>query len=251
MFPCRFRTSVVFAVAVAALLSLGAAARAQTVLFVSTQGDNANNCTRNAPCRTLQRAINRSSDGGEVQVLDSGAYGNAVNIKKSITISAVGVAATVGAVTIDKAGATVVLRGLTLQGTGLGNVRGLELLSAAAVHVIGCQIERFGQAAISIIASNVKVFMSDTAVRDNASTGLVLWGNSSGARLAIDNSRFENNGGPGSTFPAAPLTFRSHALSFRAMPVASASAPAASASRRAPLRTTLATASMRSTPQRI
>ena len=76
------------------------AVQAQTVRYVASNGLNSNDCTREAPCRPLQRGIKKTPDGGEIQILDSGTYGNAVRIDRSITVSAVGVSATVGTIVI-------------------------------------------------------------------------------------------------------------------------------------------------------
>ncbi len=192
MLACGLRISTVLAAAMAACLMQGTLSHAQTVRYVSSHGNNANKCTRDAPCRTLQRAINRSPVGGEVQVLDAGNYGNAVTINKSITISAIGVAATVGAVTVDADG-PVVLRGLTLQGTGLGSVPGLNIIGATSVHVVGCRIERFGSGGITIGVNDASIFVSDTIVRANSLHGLAVAIGSSGQRVTIDNTRIEFN----------------------------------------------------------
>jgi hypothetical protein len=182
-------TSVVFLTA--------AAQAAQKVRFVSSAGVNANDCTRDAPCRTLQRGIDRTPKGGELQILDSDFYGNSVTINKSITISAVGVAASVGSIAIDAPGATVVLRGLLLSGASLPAGNGPSISNASAVYIVDCQIERFPGIGIAIDADNVEVFVANSAVRSNGTHGILLTSFSSGARVTISNSRFENNGESG------------------------------------------------------
>ena len=47
--------------------------------------DDANPCSRTAPCKTFAGAISKTATGGEISVLDPGGYG-AVTITKSITI---------------------------------------------------------------------------------------------------------------------------------------------------------------------
>src|SRR4051795_1752355 len=73
--------------AVAAVVSLGAgAAQAQaTRTWVSGVGDDANPCSRTAPCKTFPGAISKTAAGGEINCLDPGGFG-AVTITKSITI---------------------------------------------------------------------------------------------------------------------------------------------------------------------
>jgi hypothetical protein len=181
--------------AVTGVAFLATVAAAQAVRFVSANGDDASNCTRGAPCRTLQRGINRAAAGGELQILDSGAYGINVSISKSITISAVGVSATVGNITIDAPGAAVMLRGLLLNGRGAPNPDGIHVADAAAVHIVRCEIELFAEDGIRIESTNTEVFVSDTIARGNGFSGFSA--STNGARMTIDNSRFENNGTDG------------------------------------------------------
>src|SRR5688500_40669 len=110
------RAGMSLSIALGTVLLLSASVQAQAIRFIATDGLNTNDCTRAAPCRTLPRGIAATPDGAALQILDSGSFGNAATIDKSITISAVGVAATAGAITIDAPGATVVLRGLLLTG---------------------------------------------------------------------------------------------------------------------------------------
>src|SRR5919108_79479 len=53
--------------------------------WVSGVGDDANPCSRTAPCKTFAGAISKTAAGGEIDALDPGGYG-AVTITKSITI---------------------------------------------------------------------------------------------------------------------------------------------------------------------
>src|SRR5215467_10548820 len=53
--------------------------------WVSGVGDDANPCSRTAPCKTFAGAISKTATGGEINCLDPAGYG-AVTITKSITI---------------------------------------------------------------------------------------------------------------------------------------------------------------------
>src|SRR6516165_5242434 len=55
--------------------------------WVSGVGDDANPCSRTAPCKTFPGAISKTAAGGEINVLDPGGFG-AVTITKSISIIA-------------------------------------------------------------------------------------------------------------------------------------------------------------------
>src|SRR5215471_5367173 len=56
-----------------------------TRTWVSGVGDDANPCSRTAPCKTFAGAISKTAAGGEIDVLDPGGFGG-VTITKSITI---------------------------------------------------------------------------------------------------------------------------------------------------------------------
>src|SRR3954466_4574276 len=68
------------------LLACSTLAQAQaTRTWVSGVGDDANPCSRTAPCKTFAGAISKTAPGGEISVLDPGGFG-AVTITKSISI---------------------------------------------------------------------------------------------------------------------------------------------------------------------
>src|SRR6187549_3390819 len=76
----------------AALSALGlvllqaAPAQAQaTRTWVSGVGDDANPCSRTAPCKTFAGTISKTAANGEINCLDPAGFG-AVTITKSITI---------------------------------------------------------------------------------------------------------------------------------------------------------------------
>ena len=56
-----------------------------TRTWVSGVGDDANPCSRTAPCKTFAGAISKTAAGGEIDALDPGGYGT-VTITKSILI---------------------------------------------------------------------------------------------------------------------------------------------------------------------
>ena len=99
-------------------------------------------------------------------------------------MSAVGVSATV---TIDAPGATVVLRGLLVKGSGAPGVHGIFVEDAAAVHNTGCEVEGFAGAGIAVSPASAEIFVSGTVVR-NSGRGFL-----GGGRTTVENSRFENN----------------------------------------------------------
>src|ERR1019366_1861693 len=82
----KHKLFLVIAVAALGLCAFSSAARAQaTRTWVSGVGDDANPCSRTAPCKTFQGAISKTAAAGEINCLDPGGFG-AVTITKSITI---------------------------------------------------------------------------------------------------------------------------------------------------------------------
>src|SRR5438445_919448 len=124
------RKSFVVAGLIGATLSLwltSAPAFAQaTRTWVSGVGDDANPCSRTAPCKTWAGAISKTANGGEINALDPGGFG-AVTITKSITLDGGGgqvastlVAGTNGIVVQAGAGDTVIIRNLRINGISSG-----------------------------------------------------------------------------------------------------------------------------------
>src|SRR4029453_17821662 len=83
----RVRT-MAFTTAVVMITATAAQAQA-TRTWVSGVGNDANPCSRTAPCKTFAGAISKTAVGGFIDVLDPGGFG-AVTIGKSITIDGSG-----------------------------------------------------------------------------------------------------------------------------------------------------------------
>src|SRR2546425_10359139 len=130
----------------------GAQAQA-TRTWVSGVGDDANPCSRTAPCKTFAGTISKTAVNGEINCLDSGGFGT-VTITKSITIKCEGViggilaSGGVNGINVNDAGsgtpgtAIVTLSGLDLEGAGTG-LNGINFTSGAALHVHKLQIRGF------------------------------------------------------------------------------------------------------------
>src|SRR6185437_2849563 len=102
------------------LVSLANAQASRT--WVSGVGDDANPCSRTAPCKTFAGAISKTAAGGEIDALDPAGYG-AVTITKAITIDGSGgqvasvlVSGTNGIVVQAGAKDVVILRNLRING---------------------------------------------------------------------------------------------------------------------------------------
>src|SRR5436309_2391599 len=122
----KHRFIVQFCLSLLLLLGASSAFAQATRTWVSGVGDDANPCSRTAPCKTFAGAISKTAVGGTIDVLDPGGFGG-VTITKPITLEAVGAVASVlvsgtNGIIINTPGATdtVVLRGLTVEGLGTG-----------------------------------------------------------------------------------------------------------------------------------
>ncbi|MEO7795252.1 MAG: right-handed parallel beta-helix repeat-containing protein [Thermoanaerobaculia bacterium] len=162
----------VFLSFVAASLTFAGAASAQASrTWVSGVGDDANPCSRTAPCKTFAGAISKTAAQGEISVLDSGGFG-AVTITKSISIVAEGAegsilaAGTNGVIINAGPNDNITLHGLTISGFNTG-INGIRFLAGASLHVEDCTIERFNQFGISFEpVGSSQLSVKNTVVRN-------------------------------------------------------------------------------------
>jgi hypothetical protein len=181
-------------------------AQAATRTWVSGSGDDANPCVFTAPCKTFAGAISKTDPGGEISVMNSGAYGPVV-INKAITINgeanlASSIVSHGSAITVT-AGASdrVVLRNLHLNGAGGGNI-GIDIGSAGGVTIDNCFIYGFttgfvggvgvhiaSSATVQVDIRNTSITHTSHAVLAEANTGFVF--------ASIDNVRMNDVQGYG------------------------------------------------------
>src|SRR6478672_6730446 len=116
--------------------------------WVSGVGDDANPCSRTAPCKTFAGAISKTAAGGEIDALDPAGYG-AVTITKGMTIDGGGgqvasvlVSGTNGIVVQAGPSDVVILRNLRINGIGTG-INGIRFLSGKDLNVESCYIFGF------------------------------------------------------------------------------------------------------------
>jgi len=129
-------------------LGISSAAQAQaTRTWVSGVGDDANPCSRTAPCKTFAGAISKTAPCGEISVLDPGGFG-AVTITKAITINGDGTlagilaASTNGIIVNAGANDVVSIRSLSINGACSG-FSGIRFLAGKHLHVENCTISNF------------------------------------------------------------------------------------------------------------
>lgn len=190
--------------AIGALLLLAVAGPAfaqATRTWVSGVGDDANPCSRTAPCKTWAGAISKTAVGGEINAIDPGGFG-AVTITKSITIdggesqSSILAAGTNG-INVNGAGIVVTLRNLSINGAGTG-LHGISVTNAASVNLDNLQIFGFTNSGINFVpTATAELFIKDTSIFRAVGAshgGIVIKPTVSGsASVTLENVRSENN----------------------------------------------------------
>jgi hypothetical protein len=146
----RILTALLVMFALAATPALAQATRT----WVSGVGDDANPCSRTAPCKTFAGAISKTAATGEINVLDPGGFG-AVTITKAITIrsdhvqAGILVSGTNGIIINAPAADRVVLIGLDIEGIGTG-FNGVNVISAGEVLIQNCTIHNFQSGGLGV-----------------------------------------------------------------------------------------------------
>jgi hypothetical protein len=215
------KISLPFAIAAASLAFALPAAPAQAQAFrtwVSGVGDDANPCSRTAPCKTFAGAISKTALNGEINCLDPGGFG-AVTITKSITIDCHEIFASIlfagtnginipfnsfAAADVRK---TVRLRNLNLNGvdTGINGIRitGGSVIAAGVVIIEDCLIDGvFAGSATGISDERTaggELYISNTTVRNAGSLGIAINPPAAGQRIdaAFDNVHVQNTNNHG------------------------------------------------------
>jgi hypothetical protein len=204
--------AVTFAFVVATFMASVVSAQA-TRTWVSGTGDDANPCSRTAPCKTFAGAISKTAVNGEIDVIDSGGFGT-LTITKGMTIDGAGTMASIlasgtNAINVNApAGAIVVLRNLSINGGFTGtNTRGVRFIAGGTLIIDHCQIFGFTQRGVSVeLSAPGSFFMNDTNVYSNLSNGIVVQPavGSPVANVVLTNVNVHNNtnfgvfAGPGS-----------------------------------------------------
>ncbi len=170
-----------WAAALAALAFTPDAFAQATRTWVSGVGDDANPCSRTAPCKTFAGAISKTAAGGEISVLDPGGFG-AVTITKAISIVAASdeggllASGTNGIIVNAGVNDVVNLKGLVIEGVGTA-LNGIRFIAGGALHVEDCVINNTVGVGIDFEPSGAsELFVRNTVVRNNngASGGGIL-----------------------------------------------------------------------------
>lgn len=170
--------------------SLASAQASRT--WVSGVGDDANPCSRTAPCKTFAGAISKTAVGGEIDALDPGGFG-ALTITKAITIDGGGgqvasvlVSGTNGIVVAAQPADVVTIRNLRINGIASG-LDGIKWQSGKGLIIENCFIFGFTQNGIDIVKSdggNANIVNTDITNNSNAAIRSVNTTNNVSVTLA-------------------------------------------------------------------
>jgi hypothetical protein len=171
--------------------------------WVSGVGNDANPCSRTAPCQTFAGAFGKTAVGGEINVLDPGGFGG-VTITQSISIynDGVGVAGVLvslsDALTISGANTVVNIRGIVIDGGGAGRI-GINLADGAQLNVENCVIQGFGVGiVVGTGSSNTQVHVQDTVIKNNTGNAIGVHPNGAfSTNVTLSRVQLVNNGGDG------------------------------------------------------
>jgi hypothetical protein len=182
---------------VGSLMVAPAACAQATRTWVSGVGDDANPCSRTAPCKTFAGAISKTAAGGEISALDPAGYG-VVTITKAIMINGdgtlAGILASLSNGVIVNAGANdrVVLRNLSINGAGNG-INGIRFLAGRQLTVDNVTISGFTNHGIDMaLTTGGFAYIKDTRIT-HAVAGVRV--NNAGAGFGVatlDNVRLEH-----------------------------------------------------------
>jgi hypothetical protein len=196
-------------VATAAWAETGHAQATRT--WISGVGDDANPCSRTAPCKTWAGAIPKTTSGGEIDALDPGGFG-ALTITKSITLDGGGgqvasvLAAGTNGITVAAASTDIVIiRNLRFQGllcstsgcTSSPGLIGISFTSGGILSVENCLIDNFSTSGIGASTSvNAILNVTNTNIT-NAGIGINLAPSAGTLTGTIDHTTIEKISGNG------------------------------------------------------
>ena len=189
----------------ASLLVFASAAHAQASrTWVSGTGDDANPCSRTAPCKTFAGALGKTTAGGVISVLDPGGYGS-VNIPMSITIDGGAVegsvVATTNGITVTAGPSDqVILRNLAIYGS-VGAQSGIRVNGAGKVVIERVSVSGFDNGIENPSTAHLQV--SNSYLYENRKYGLLMVVSS--GKLTVDETRILDNGSYGVRIEGAAI----------------------------------------------
>lgn len=153
-----------------------------TRTWVSGVGDDANPCSRTAPCKTISGAISKTAAGGEISLLDPGGFGG-VTITKSITINGMG---TLGSMLVSGTNGIIVnagqddivsIIGMNITGATYGQpgLNGIIFNTGKHLNIEDCKIAKFNTGINVNLSTNGTITVKNTTILNNQnSNGIIL-----------------------------------------------------------------------------
>jgi len=199
------RTTIlqVLGVAILTVVASSLANAQATRTWVSGVGDDANPCSRTAPCKTFAGAISKTAVNGEIDCIDPGGFG-AVTITKSITIDGGGTFASilgagttgiiVNVTSVSDVRKTVRIRNLSINGADSG-IHGINFIAGLKLYVEDCVIFGFQSSASSRgikanLTAAAQIYVSDTNI-SNCASGIDLSSSAGVLVGSIDHVRLQ------------------------------------------------------------
>ena len=148
--------------------------------WVSGVGDDANPCSRTAPCKTWAGAISKTGAGSEIDALDPGGFG-ALTITKSVTIDGGGgqvasvlVSGTNGFIVSAGATDTVILKNLRFQGIGTG-LSAIRFINGLKLVVENVEIYNFTNGVdVANGTANNNTAINNTQIMNVSNAGVLV-----------------------------------------------------------------------------
>jgi hypothetical protein len=204
--------STLFSVLLGTLFVVGLAtapAHAQaTRTWISGVGDDANPCSRTAPCKTFAGAISKTAAGGEIDALDPGGFG-ALTITKAITLDGGGgqvasilVSGTNGININAGASDVIIIRNLRFNGivqTGSAGLVGVSINTAGRVIIEKCDIFGFSTAGVgaSPTSGTVAFKVQETTLNNNGGGITIKPTGGATVNASIERTHIDANTGAG------------------------------------------------------
>lgn len=171
-----------------------------TRTYISGVGDDANPCSRTAPCKTLAGTISKTAMNGVMNCIDTTPLG-AVTITKSVTIDCTG---EYGSILTSGGGNAIIInitnpldtkkavkiKDIQIHGIDSGG-NGIRIVAANSVDVENVMIDGFTQHGISI-ETPAKTSVTNCVIRNNEQNGINSIATYS-TPLTISNSQILNN----------------------------------------------------------
>jgi hypothetical protein len=192
----KFRLTIKLLAIATFMFAFASMTQAQaTRTWVSGVGDDANPCSRTAPCKTFAGAISKTATAGEISVLDPGGFG-ALTINKAMTINGEGTLAGIlnaggnGIVITAPTTDNVTIRNISINAPNNGS-DGIRVLGGKNITIENVTINGQSGDGIEVLAaSNVNVLLNNVQIKNCAGAGLKVDTSAGVARVAVKGSTF-------------------------------------------------------------